>query len=143
MGTRTPNPANRTAARAGTRTTAIISSDASIIGSYLSMWTQVISVGVSTYGFCGEMRTVAGTSVSDKAPTSRAPATSVGQASGQTTPRLVRQADPPSMLAMSRSSRQGRDQVPRPAANASRPNRPRYAGNTPLFKLIANSIDVH
>src|SRR5207248_2651044 len=91
------------------------------------MWTQVMSVGVSTCGFCGKIRTVAGTSVSESAPTISPPAKSVGQASGQTTPVLVRQVEAPSTLAMSRRSRQGRDQVPRPAARASQPKRPKYA----------------
>ena len=104
-----------------------MSNDASIIGSNRAMWTQVISVGVSTWGFCGNSSTVAGTSVRLSAPTSSAPAASVGHASGHTTRAAVASVPAPSSEAISRSSRHGRVHVPRAPATASHPNRPTYA----------------
>src|SRR6266496_4078650 len=66
-------------------TTLISNNDPSIIASYLSMWTHVISIGVSICGRCGEMSTVAGTSVNDNAITSTPAASISGQLSGQST----------------------------------------------------------
>ncbi len=103
------------------------------------MWTHVISVGVSTCGCWGNSSTVAGTSVSDSAPTSRAPAASVGQASGQTTRAAVASVPAPSSDAMSRRSRHGRVHVPRAPATASHPNRPRYAATGTGQALYAHS----